>query len=100
MWGVARSAMAAALAGLAVVGCGSSYDETAHRTAVERAAGHPVRDWPAYLEAARGACDMDGGTFALFAAMTADQGRLAMVRVDMAHLCPDRTAELDRLGLR
>ncbi len=87
---------------MAATGCGGSsdaapYDETAHRTALEQRLGHQVNDWPTVLELERESCAADANRFALDVALAADGGRLEAKRVNIAYVCPERSAELERV---
>ena len=95
------------LVGLA--GCGgeakelSASEERTFRTAVEREAGAPVADWPAFIEIGRDVCDDDEETFALDVATFHAQDDLGQLKLIVRHLCPDRAPEIavaqEELGL-
>ena len=94
---------------VAVAGCGggdkelSASQERTFRTAVEREAGAPVADWPAFLEIGRDVCDDDDETFALDVATFHAQDDLGQLKLIVRHLCPDRVPEIaeaqEELGL-
>ncbi|WP_214322092.1 hypothetical protein [Nonomuraea sediminis] len=90
-----RHAVVLAAAALTLAACGSSYDETAHRRAVESALGHPVADWNAYLNSARDICAESERVFGLTAAQFKDHGQLQYLRIDVRYLCADRSKEID-----
>jgi hypothetical protein len=71
-----------------------SYNEGAHRLAVEKALGQQVSDWPAYLDAARSACRRNDDTLSLFLALVqgADERRYQATITNIRHLCPRRMA--------
>ncbi len=83
------------LAGV-LAGCGSDYDEAAHRAAYEEALGHPVGDWGTSLELGREFCGYDEYEFGLQAAVMADAGQLETFRLHVEFLCPDRLDEVRR----
>jgi hypothetical protein len=95
----ARLLLAVTVAIVLLTGCGTgtTYNETAHRAAVEATAGRAVHDWPAYLEVARRACDMDDDTFGFYLATAMDQGMADQVMVDVRYLCPDRMEDVAAL---
>lgn len=78
---------------------GSSYDETAHRTAVEAELGHEVSDWDTIAGIAKDDCAKNDADLQL-AAATAKDGVLTEgswdafdVRViGLSFRCPDRVA--------
>jgi len=105
---VSRAGVAVALL-VAVAGCGggdkelSASEERTFRTAVEREAGAPVADWPAFIEIGRAVCDDDEETFALDVATFHAQDDLGQLKLIVRHLCPDRAPEIavaqEELGL-
>ena len=72
----------------------SASQERTFRTAVEREAGAPVADWPAFLEIGRDVCDDDDETFALDVATFHAQDDLGQLKLIVRHLCPDRAPEI------
>ena len=86
----------------AASGCSASeaapYDEAAHRATLEKTLGHPVSDWPTVLQLSRETCAYDEKRFALQIAVNADRGMLDETRIDVAYVCPDRSAELERIS--
>lgn len=98
-------ALAAFVAGIAVtvlvvwiVGSGHTYDEDAHRAAVEDSLGHQVEDWDAYRDVIQEVCAEDETGFGLFIAITADEDGLEgldRLKIDIQHVCPDREEEFD-----
>ena len=85
---------------VAVAGCGggdkelSASQERTFRTAVEKEAGAPVADWPAFLEIGRDVCDDDDETFALDVATFHAQDDLGQLKLIVRHLCPERSPEI------
>lgn len=91
---MARVLIALTAAGALLTGCGSSYDEAAHRSAVEAELGHSVADWPRYLEAARGTCGTDDDVLHYVVAMARDDGTYPVFEANLRHLCRERLDEI------
>lgn len=92
---------AVATAVLLLTGCGSASGEEAHRAAAAEALGlDALTDsaWAEVLSSARKTCEEEAGVFALATTMSVDSdGGLALRRVNVEHVCPERLEELDRL---
>ncbi|CAL9335511.1 hypothetical protein SUDANB121_00171 [Nocardiopsis dassonvillei] len=92
---------ATAAAVLLLTGCGSGSDESAHRAAAAAALGRESltdSTWTEILDSARQTCEEEEGVFALTTTMSVSaDGGLALRRVNVEHVCPERLEELDRL---
>ncbi len=86
---------------LLVAGCGSESGESAHRAAAAEALGRDRltdNSWSDVQRSAQETCDEDDGVFALATTMSAgDEQAIALRRVNVEHVCPERLEELDRL---
>jgi hypothetical protein len=94
--------IAAAVAVLALAGCGSGgVDYTPakaaeHRAAVEAQLGHPVTSWPAYERSMQKICDLPKDAFSYEIAKASEQQQqLITQRIGVKYMCPDRSPEID-----
>lgn len=93
--------LASVAAVLLLTGCGSPSGEDAHRAAAAAALGRDQltdTTWAEIQSEAESTCEEEEGVFALATTMTAeDDAELALRRVNVEHVCPDRLAELDEV---
>ncbi|MFL1378905.1 MULTISPECIES: hypothetical protein [unclassified Nocardiopsis] len=89
----------AAAAVLLLTGCGSPSGEDAHRAAAAAALGRDQitdKTWADIQSSAEQICAEEKGVFALATTMSAaDEADLALRRVNVEHVCPERSGELD-----
>jgi hypothetical protein len=96
-----RLALPLAAAALALNACATSaasttYDETDFRADVEKQIGHPVANWPAYMDAARHSCTLNEQALPMFLAIgqSNDPGLHRASKIGIAYLCPQRYREV------
>lgn len=73
-----------------------AYDDGAHRAAIEAHLGHPVDDWPTYVDLLREDCRKDGFEFDIQLALNQDGGTYDRLLTSIRHLCPERMADVVR----
>lgn len=95
------SIAATAAAALLLTGCGSASGGDTHRTAAAAALGRDQltdTTWAEIQSEAESTCEEEEGVFALATTMSAaDEAELALRRVNVEYVCPERLAELDEV---
>ena len=98
---LSASISAAAAASLLLTGCGSSSGGDTHRGAAAAAMGREQltdATWAEVQSQAESICEEEEGVFELSTTMSADDDeKLALRRVNVEYVCPERLAELDAI---
>lgn len=95
---------------LGAAACGDSddgftYDEAAHRAAVDELLGVTERSntaesdaaWERYKDLARERCAETGIDYEALVAVSADEGLVETLRLDAEYVCPDKQDTLEQL---